>query len=177
MAERMPGTPFDIVARLHGVDVDPLAVATTRAALSLWAGGDVALDTVRVGDHLVDDPSQRSDSISSSGIRRSCRSCAVVRRAARRNERRSPNAGRVWVAMSTMPPPSCSPGSMRSPTGAPLSWCSRHRCLAQSMPALFGNGWPGRRRRGRCGSILVGPSPPASTPLRSCVGGRRSSDR
>ena len=31
MAERMPGTPFDIVARLHGVDVDPLAVATTRA--------------------------------------------------------------------------------------------------------------------------------------------------
>ena len=30
MAERMPGTPFDIVARLHGVDVDPLAVATTR---------------------------------------------------------------------------------------------------------------------------------------------------
>ena len=56
MAERMPGTPFDIVARLHGVDVDPLAVATTRAALSLWAGGDVALDTVRVGDHLVDDP-------------------------------------------------------------------------------------------------------------------------
>ena len=40
---------------LHGVDVDPLAVATTRAALSLWAGGDIA-DTVRVGDHLVDDP-------------------------------------------------------------------------------------------------------------------------
>ena len=59
MAERMPGTPFDIVARLHGVDVDPLAVATTRAALSLWAGGDVALDTVRVGDHLVDDPSAK----------------------------------------------------------------------------------------------------------------------
>jgi len=56
MAERMPGTPSDVVARLHGVDVDPLAVATTRAALSLWAGASIAPDKVRVGDHLIDDP-------------------------------------------------------------------------------------------------------------------------
>ena len=72
-------------------------------------GGDVALDTVRVGDYLVDDPFATKRFDLSSGTRRSCRSYAAVRRAARRNERGSPNAGRAWVGTLTMLPPSCSP--------------------------------------------------------------------
>lgn len=55
MAERLAGEPDEIVGRLHGVDVDPLAVATTRAALTLWSGAPVD-DTVRVGDSLTADP-------------------------------------------------------------------------------------------------------------------------
>ncbi|MEO0495421.1 MAG: N-6 DNA methylase, partial [Actinomycetota bacterium] len=56
MAERLPGDRASIVARLHGVDVDPLAVGATRAALALWAGVEIDPENVRVGDHLVDDP-------------------------------------------------------------------------------------------------------------------------
>lgn len=52
-AARLPGAPAERVARLRGVDLDPLAVAVTRAALRLWAGGaPVAADAIRVGDGL-----------------------------------------------------------------------------------------------------------------------------
>ena len=56
MAERLPGDRVAVAGRLHGIDVDPLAVATTRAALALWAGGPVADGTIRVGDGLAADP-------------------------------------------------------------------------------------------------------------------------
>lgn len=54
-AAALDGTRAERVARLRGMDVDPLAVATTRAALSLWAGGaPVRSEALVVGDALVD---------------------------------------------------------------------------------------------------------------------------
>ncbi|MFT5203444.1 MAG: hypothetical protein ACI9C1_002843 [Candidatus Aldehydirespiratoraceae bacterium] len=38
-AEALPGDPSRRVAQLRGVDLDPLAVATTVASLRLWSGG------------------------------------------------------------------------------------------------------------------------------------------
>ena len=49
--EAMPGGRAERVERLRGFDIDPVAVATTRAALALWSGGtEPALDAVRVAD-------------------------------------------------------------------------------------------------------------------------------
>ena len=61
-AEAMPGDRRERVGRLRGFDVDPLAVATTRAALALWAGGAApAADAIRVADALEADwPSRPS---------------------------------------------------------------------------------------------------------------------
>lgn len=47
--------PADVVARLWGVDIDPVAVATTEAALALWSGGEVAPGRLSTGDALLDD--------------------------------------------------------------------------------------------------------------------------
>ena len=43
----------DVVGRLHGQDVDPLAAATTVAALGLWAGRPVGAARVSTADFLV----------------------------------------------------------------------------------------------------------------------------
>ena len=48
--------PIDVLDRLWGVDVDPLAVAVTRASLGLWAGAQPDPDRVRTGDFLVGSP-------------------------------------------------------------------------------------------------------------------------
>jgi len=60
-AEQLPGDRRSVVARLAGVDVDPLAVATTRAALALWAGveEEVLERNLWVGDFL--DPELMGD--------------------------------------------------------------------------------------------------------------------
>ncbi|MEQ1786249.1 MAG: N-6 DNA methylase [Acidimicrobiales bacterium] len=47
--------PADVVTRLWGVDIDPVAVATTEAALALWSGGAVAPGRVAIRDALLDD--------------------------------------------------------------------------------------------------------------------------
>ena len=47
-------SPSDVVQRLWAVDIDPLAVATTEAALALWAGTCPPPDQCRVGDALHD---------------------------------------------------------------------------------------------------------------------------
>jgi hypothetical protein len=49
-------SPAAILDRLWGVDVDPLAVAVTRASLGLWAGERRAGGRVRVGDFLRESP-------------------------------------------------------------------------------------------------------------------------
>lgn len=46
----------EVVARLWGVDIDPLAVATTEAALTLWSGTSPPPDNLVVGDSLVAPP-------------------------------------------------------------------------------------------------------------------------
>jgi hypothetical protein len=38
-AERLKAPPTEVVSRLHGCDIDPMAVAATRAALTIWSGG------------------------------------------------------------------------------------------------------------------------------------------
>ncbi len=38
-AEQMAGTREDILGRLFGCDIDPMAVAASRVALALWSGG------------------------------------------------------------------------------------------------------------------------------------------
>ncbi len=48
--------PADVVTRLWARDVDPIAVATTEAALTIWAGTSPAPARCTVGDALVDDP-------------------------------------------------------------------------------------------------------------------------
>ena len=170
MAERMPGTPFDIVARLHGVDVDPLAVATTRAALSLWAGGDIALDTVRVGDHLVDDPfaMKRFDLIVGNppflsqlrgGTPRSqAQRAALAERWAGVGGYVDDAAAFLLAAVDAL----ADEGTVVLVQPASVLGAVDARSVRERLA--------GRHHRGRCGSILVGPSPPASTPLRSCVG-------
>jgi hypothetical protein len=47
--------PVAIVRRLWASDVDPLAVATTEAALALWAGAVPPVGRCAVGDALLDD--------------------------------------------------------------------------------------------------------------------------
>jgi hypothetical protein len=47
--------PREVVQRLWARDVDPLAVATTEAALALWAGGMAPRGRCSVGDALLDD--------------------------------------------------------------------------------------------------------------------------
>lgn len=44
------------VARLWGADIDPVAVATTEAALLLWAGARPPAEHLRVADTLLDPP-------------------------------------------------------------------------------------------------------------------------
>lgn len=51
-AERMAGAPADIVERLWAVDIDPLALATCRASLALWAGHPPPADQFVLGDYL-----------------------------------------------------------------------------------------------------------------------------
>ena len=46
--------PADVVRRLWGCDVDPLAVATTEAALTLWAGAAPEAHRFEVRDSLVE---------------------------------------------------------------------------------------------------------------------------
>ena len=56
-AEMMAGPRDEVVGRLMGCDIDPLAVAATRAALTLWSGGTVPLPgNVVVADFLDEDP-------------------------------------------------------------------------------------------------------------------------
>ncbi|MET0901697.1 MAG: N-6 DNA methylase [Acidimicrobiales bacterium] len=47
--------PADIVQRLWGADIDPLAAATTEAALSLWAGAPPPPGHVHAADALVEE--------------------------------------------------------------------------------------------------------------------------
>ena len=56
-AERMEGTRSAVLGRLRGCDVDPLATATTRVALALWADGRWPRDkAVVVADYLDGSP-------------------------------------------------------------------------------------------------------------------------
>ncbi|MEM9466049.1 MAG: N-6 DNA methylase [Actinomycetota bacterium] len=55
-AERLPGDRAAVIERLAGVDIDPLAVATTIAALTLWAGVAPSPTRFVVGDFLAIDP-------------------------------------------------------------------------------------------------------------------------
>ncbi len=56
-AQRMAGTRAEVVDRLIGCDIDPLAVATTEAAIALWSGGvSPSPGAIRVADFLQDDP-------------------------------------------------------------------------------------------------------------------------
>ncbi|MFQ5556954.1 MAG: N-6 DNA methylase [Acidimicrobiales bacterium] len=48
-AARSPG---EVVDRLVGLDVDPLAVAVSRASVGLWAGRPIEPDSIRVADFL-----------------------------------------------------------------------------------------------------------------------------
>ncbi len=49
----LPGEPSEIVGRLYGCDIDPLAVGVTRAALTLWSGGTPPPErNLVVGDYL-----------------------------------------------------------------------------------------------------------------------------
>jgi N-6 DNA methylase len=51
--ERLPGSRQARVAQVQGFDIDPLAVAVTRASLQLWAGGaEVPPGSIRVADAL-----------------------------------------------------------------------------------------------------------------------------
>ncbi|MDW3219061.1 MAG: N-6 DNA methylase [Acidimicrobiales bacterium] len=62
VAERLSGARADVIARLRGLDTDPLAVATSIAALRLWAGGaPVGENALRVGDGLTDVTDERID--------------------------------------------------------------------------------------------------------------------
>lgn len=62
VADRLPGAPAEVIARLRGIDTDPLAVATSVAALRLWAGGaPVGEDALRVGDGLAEAADERID--------------------------------------------------------------------------------------------------------------------
>ena len=55
-AEAMDGDRRTRIARLRGYDIDPLAVATTEAALRLWAGGaPLPPDAIRLADALEDE--------------------------------------------------------------------------------------------------------------------------
>jgi hypothetical protein len=52
-AERLEAPPSEVVSRLHGGDVDPLAVAATRAALTIWSGGiEPPSANLQVADYL-----------------------------------------------------------------------------------------------------------------------------
>jgi hypothetical protein len=57
--------PGEAVARLHGIDVDPLAVAVTEAALWWWAAcRDAAVrPAIRVGDGLLEPEPRRPGSV------------------------------------------------------------------------------------------------------------------
>ncbi len=53
-ADCLSGQPADIVRQLYGCDIDPLAVAATRAALTVWSGGvEPPAVNLRVADYLV----------------------------------------------------------------------------------------------------------------------------
>jgi hypothetical protein len=55
VADALPGTPGERVGLLRGCDIDPLAVATARAALQLWSGGEaLGPDAIRVADGLLE---------------------------------------------------------------------------------------------------------------------------
>lgn len=47
--------PADVLARLWGIDVDPVAAATTEVALALWAGTSPPPGHIVVGDGLLGD--------------------------------------------------------------------------------------------------------------------------
>ncbi|MGQ0832322.1 MAG: N-6 DNA methylase [Microthrixaceae bacterium] len=48
--------PLDVLRRLRGIDIDPLAVATTEVALTLWAGAPPPRGHLVVADALTDPP-------------------------------------------------------------------------------------------------------------------------
>ena len=53
VAERLEAAPAEVVHHLHGCDVDPMAVAVTRAALTIWSGGIEPPSThLQVTDYL-----------------------------------------------------------------------------------------------------------------------------
>lgn len=60
VASRLPGSRSDVVARLQGIDIDPLAVAATVAGLTLWAGTPPPAGAFRVADFLAVEPSALS---------------------------------------------------------------------------------------------------------------------
>jgi len=56
-AEAIGGPRADAVTHMVGCDIDPLAVATTQAALTLWSGGvPPRPGAITVGDFLAPDP-------------------------------------------------------------------------------------------------------------------------
>ena len=120
-------------------------------------------------------PSQRSDSISSSGIRRSCRSCAVVRRQpgatsgarrtlggcgwlCRRCRRLLARRGRCARRRGHRCPGAAGIGAWRS--RCPL--CSGTAGPVGAAEGVVGRSWSGlrRRRRHRCARVSGGDAPP-----------------
>lgn len=59
VAERMSGDRREIAERFWAVDIDPIALATAHAALSLWAGGPVSTGRFVLGDFLAVSTSER----------------------------------------------------------------------------------------------------------------------
>lgn len=59
VAERMDGDRSRVVEKLWAVDIDPVALGTAHAALSLWAGGRVPTDRFVPGDFLAPQTTDR----------------------------------------------------------------------------------------------------------------------
>lgn len=56
LMERCGNGRGEVVRRLHGMDLDPVAAATTEAALTLWAGEPVPAGNIAVADALLERP-------------------------------------------------------------------------------------------------------------------------
>lgn len=64
VAEALDGARVDRVQGLRGIDIDPLAVATTEASLRLWAeGAALPADAIRVGNALDDETQEFEASV------------------------------------------------------------------------------------------------------------------
>ena len=114
--------PSQIVDRLWGADIDPLSVATTEAALTLWAGTAPSAGRLTVADALLDD-------LAWPRARRGRRQPALPH-AARHPDRPHGRATPSACAGGSAPP--CA----RTPTARDCSCCA-----VRSSPALAGR-WP-----------------------------------